>query len=86
MTVYVDAPVWKKSKTGRKSYSHMIADSLNELHEFAVTIGVKQHFFHSTAKHLHYDITAEQYDIALNAGAVEVSSKDIVKISNKDKK
>lgn len=46
--IYVDAATWKKPN-GRKAYAHMVADSIEELHEFAAKIGVKPHFFHRSS-------------------------------------
>lgn len=82
MTVYVDAPIWTKaaSKQPRKTYSHMVADSLQELHEFAAKIGIKKHFFHKHRVASHYDITSDQQVVALSNGAQLVSSTDIVRI------
>jgi len=82
MTVYVDAPTWTKagSKKPRKTYSHMVADTLKELHEFAALIGIKPHFFHKHRVASHYDITSDQQMVALGAGAKLVSSSEIVRI------
>lgn len=36
---------------------HLVADSLDELHKYAVKMGIKKHWFHGTRKgHPHYDI------------------------------
>lgn len=84
--IYVDQAIFKRSPRGRKSYAHMIASSLDELHEFALRIGVKRHFFHRS-KFLHYDITAKQRDVALRAGAVGVTSKELIaKYSHADQR
>jgi len=78
--IYVDAPVWKRatSKNPRQQYSHMVADSVEELMDFAVKINVKPHFLHR-ANILHYDINYEQYLSAKIFGAVEVSPREIVR-------
>ena len=76
--IYVDAAEWKKSPNGRKSYAHMVADSLEELHAFAPTIGVKPHFFHRSKTAPHYDITSDQHTIAIEHGAVLVSSREVL--------
>jgi len=76
--IYVDAAVWKKSPTGRKSYAHMVADSIEELHLFAEQIGVKKHFFHRSKTAPHYDITSEQHPLALANGALLVSSREVL--------
>jgi hypothetical protein len=76
--IYVDAAEWKKSPTGRKSYAHMVADSLEELHEFAIRIGVKKHFFHRSKTAPHYDITSEQHVVAIAHGAKLVDSREVL--------
>lgn len=38
----------------------------------------KPHFFHKSASYLHYDITAEQRAIAVAAGAIQVSSRELL--------
>lgn len=78
MAVYVDPAVFQKSVKGRKQYCHMTADTLQELHEFAKSIGVKPHFFHKSATYLHYDLNSLQRDAAINAGAIAISSKELV--------
>ena len=79
--IYVDAPIFKKSPTGRKSYAHMVGTTLEEVHAFAERIGVKKHFWHKHDRLSHYDITAEQHAIAILSGAQLVSSRDLVAIS-----
>lgn len=77
--IVVDNAVWKKPN-GRKNYAHMATDgSIEELHLFAEQIGVKRHFFHRGEKP-HYDINEDQRLVAITAGAVEVSSKYIVRL------
>jgi hypothetical protein len=61
---------------------HLIADTLPELHKFALSIGLKRHFFEGVKKrHPHYDLTNEKIKAkALQAGAERISSKEIVSI------
>jgi len=75
--IYVDEAIWK-SANGRKSYAHMVADSLEELHQFAAKIGVKPHFFHRSKTAPHYDITSDQHAVAIANGAVLVSSREVL--------
>lgn len=67
---------------------HLVADNLEELHNFAISIGLKRHFFEGVRKgHPHYDLTNQLIrDKALSAGALIVTSKDIVLISHKLRK
>ena len=82
MTVYVDKPVFTTgAKKPRQTYAHMVASTLDELHEFAQKIGVKPHFFHKTPMMPHYDINAKQQAEAVQAGAKEISSRDLVPLA-----
>jgi Protein of unknown function (DUF4031) len=82
MTVYVDNPIYTRPgvKKPRKRYAHMVADSLQELAQFAAKIGVKPHFFHNSSM-AHFDINQDQHAIALQNGAKLVSSKEIATIA-----
>jgi hypothetical protein len=63
--------------------SHLIADSKNELHTFAASIGLKRCWFQNKKgkNHPHYDITSQNIiNRALNNGALRVSSKQIIEI------
>jgi hypothetical protein len=64
---------------------HMVADSIEELHSFAETIGLKRHFFEGVRKgHPHYDLTNKIIMAkAIENGATIVGSKKIVEISHK---
>lgn len=85
MTVYVDNAVFKKPG-GRKRYCHLAADSLEELHAFAVKIGLGRHFFHASAKHIHYDLAEDKRAAAVLAGACEVSSRDLARLARPQQK
>lgn len=74
MTVYVD--------TARHPFRgyimcHMIADSLDELHQMADQIGMERRWFQAPPKasHPHYDIPEEKRSQALALGAQEVSPR-----------
>jgi hypothetical protein len=74
--IYVDQLVFQK-KNGKKLYCHMLADSIDELHAFACLIGRKRCWFHKSS-YLHYDLDVVFRDLAIQAGAIEIDSKDIV--------
>lgn len=62
---------------------HMITDGeIRELHDFAIGIGVKRCWFENKRgkNHPHYDIKPHQVTAAINAGAILVHSKEIVRI------
>ena len=74
MTVYIDPPTWPGH--GRM-WSHLISDvSFEELHTFAERLGVPRRAFERD----HYDIPAQRYADAVDAGAVEVSSREVVRL------
>lgn len=78
MTVYVDdaAIVWR----GKARY-HMSADSLAELHEFAASVGIKRCWFHRGSAYPHYDVTGEQREHAVQAGAKAVTTRELLPIA-----
>lgn len=79
--VYVDDCVWTKGKKGRETYAHMVADTYDELHEFAAKLGVGRHFFHKSSKYHHYDISSKFYEKAIEMGAEKVRSTQIISLS-----
>ncbi len=59
---------------------HMVADTLEELHEMADRIGVARRWFQANASHPHYDICKAKRAIALSLGAVEVGRRELAAI------
>ena len=58
-----------------RMWSHLASDSsYDELHAFAQALGVPARGFDGD----HYDVPAEYYDTAVNAGAVPVRSRELV--------
>lgn len=58
-----------------RTWSHLASDtSYDELHDFAVANGVPERGFDRD----HYDVPAEFYDAMVLAGAVPVSSRELV--------
>jgi hypothetical protein len=56
-------------------WSHLASDSsYDELHVFAADLGIPARGFDRD----HYDVPSELYDAALAAGAVPVTSRDLV--------
>jgi hypothetical protein len=78
--VYVDdAEVVKRGY----AWFHLVADSIQELHEFAASIGLSARAFHRGARHPHYDVTAVQRWRALRHGATAISARDAVRIGRR---
>jgi len=74
VTVYIDPPTWPGH--GR-FWSHLVSDaSYDELHTFAARLGVPRRAFDRD----HYDIPAHRYADVVRAGAVEVTSRELVRL------
>jgi len=73
MAVYVDKA---KNKYGRMVMSHLLADTLPELHHMAGIIGVQQKWFQDTIIP-HYDICQSKKKLAIQHGAVECDVRDL---------
>lgn len=70
--IYVDALRHKTGPRGRKSYCHMTADALGELHEFARIIGRKRCWYETSRNGTpHYDLDEEHRGRAIEHGAQE---------------
>lgn len=57
---------------------HLTADSLEELHGFCGQVGINRCWFHRGSRHPHYDITGDQREATLRAGALPVTSKELM--------
>lgn len=72
MAILVDPAIWPWRE---RLWCHMVSDRhLEELHEFADTLGVPPRGFQGD----HYDIPLELRARAIDLGAVPVTSKEIV--------
>lgn len=79
MTVYVDdvrIPARVGRVTGR--WSHLTADTTEELHEFAARLGLRRHWFqdHPDPRRRHYDVTDSKRRHAIALGAVPENWRD----------
>ena len=77
MSVYVDNA---QIPYGRMKMCHMIADTVDELHEMANKIGMKRKWFQNKLSMPHYDVSLTKRKLAVNAGAIEISERRLVKI------
>ncbi len=72
MTIFIDPPAWPAH--GRL-WSHLVSDlSLDELHRFAAHHGIPRRGFERD----HYDVPAEAYHRLVAAGAIPISSRELV--------
>eukprot|EP00747_Dinoflagellata_sp_TGD_P150320 gnl/TRDRNA2_/TRDRNA2_177097_c2_seq1.p2 gnl/TRDRNA2_/TRDRNA2_177097_c2~~gnl/TRDRNA2_/TRDRNA2_177097_c2_seq1.p2 ORF type:complete len:102 (+),score=3.88 gnl/TRDRNA2_/TRDRNA2_177097_c2_seq1:60-365(+) len=75
MAVYVDNVriPWRG-----KEWCHLLADSLEELHQFAAKIGLRRAWFQRAASYPHYDITVSVRTKALRLGAIAATRPEII--------
>jgi hypothetical protein len=75
MTVYVDDAL---NDFGRMQMSHMVADTLEELHAMAAKIGLKRDWFQDDPRHPHYDVCQSKRRLAIAAGAIAIDQRALV--------
>lgn len=70
MAVYIDDAVthWRGQR-----WAHLMADTLDELHAFAETLGIPRRAFQDKASGAHYDVPAPLREEAIAMGAVPIS-------------
>lgn len=75
MAVYVDSEGirWR----GRE-WCHLVADTLEELHAFAVRLGLQRRWFQGQGRYPHYDVTMELRRKALRLGAIDADRAALV--------
>jgi hypothetical protein len=74
VTLYIDPPTWPGHGC---MWSHLVSDvSYAELHAFAEQLGVPRRAFERD----HYDLPSHRYAEAVAAGAVEVGSREVVRL------
>ena len=76
MTVYVDNA---EIAFGRMKMSHMIADTVEELHEMAERIGMRSEWFQASppSSFPHYDVSLSKRREAVRLGAVLMNRREI---------
>lgn len=73
MTVYVDD---MRAAYRTMFMFHMIADTDDELHVMAATIGVQRRWCQAPPRHTsHYDISLGKRELAVKAGAIEITMR-----------
>lgn len=80
MTIYVDNV---KVKWAGSEWCHLVADTLEELHNFASLIGLRRQWFQSSASYPHYDIKLAVRERAIQLGAVPGTRKQIIECAKK---
>lgn len=80
MTVYVDQVLpYPRARNAcfRAGACHMTADTLDELHAFALRLGLKRAWFQRHGISPHYDLTIGRRAEAVRLGAVETTFKEL---------
>lgn len=72
MAVYCDEPVWMRH---HGLSGHLLADTLEELHEFAARLGLDRKLFMRDALVPHYQLPAGRRDEAISLGAHPLDRK-----------
>lgn len=73
--VYVDD---MKASFGRMKMCHMMADTTDELLAMADKIGVARKWIQNSGTHReHFDIAMSKRDLAVKAGAIEVTKREL---------
>ncbi|MCY1449564.1 hypothetical protein D9M71_663110 [compost metagenome] len=80
MTVYVDNV---RIKWAQNEWCHLVADTLEELHEFAFHLGLKRKWFQSSASYPHYDVKVTVRNKAIELGALPGSRRQIITCAKK---
>ncbi len=75
MAVYVDD---ERIPWRGKLWSHLVADNLGELHQFAASLGLKRTWFQKHASYPHYDVTSAVRQRALQMGALDGDRQTII--------
>ena len=81
MAVYVDSlgPCIANKNWRYKEACHLMADTVDELHEFAETIGMKRSWFRVSNSGLpHYDLTRGKRKQAVKSGAIEIDNNQVL--------
>lgn len=76
MTAYVDsiAIKWRGN-----TWCHLVADSLNELHDTARQLGLRREWFQAAASYPHYDLTTQTRARAIKLGVLLGDRRQIIR-------
>ena len=79
MTVYVDDMEAEFFVRGRRMiFCHMVADTSDELHAMATTIGVAHRWLqYGGTRREHFDIVKSKRALAVKAGAKEITQREL---------
>jgi hypothetical protein len=83
MILVDDIRRYNNGPRGWQYWCHMASDDLSEhgleqLHVLAVSIGLRREWFQDHPRHPHYDLPPDKRDLAIAAGAIPVTSRELV--------
>jgi hypothetical protein len=80
MSVYVDPllPVHSRANWRWETSCHLMADTIEELHAFAASIGIERRWFQTRPDFPHYDLSPDHRARAVELGAVGCSRREFV--------
>lgn len=79
MAIYVDQLAAHTTLKGVTQWCHMASDeSTDELVNFADRIGLKPNWLQTESSVIHYDLTPNKRKLALEAGAIELNTKELL--------
>jgi hypothetical protein len=78
--IYIDRPRTIVFKGKNRLASHCVSPSLTDLHDFAALIGLPERAFHDKPFRPHYDLFDHTIDMALRAGAQQISNRELVQL------
>jgi len=76
-------PCIQSDKWPFKSACHLVADSVEELQEFAMRLGLHRSWFQDSGSIPHYDLTTRMRREAIRLGAIRTSKKEFAKLTKK---
>lgn len=77
MAVYVDD---QKNRYRGMVMCHMVADTEDELHQMADSIGIKRAWYQKHKRLPHYDISQSKRKQAVDIGAVEITARQLIEM------
>lgn len=80
MTTYVDNAT---NPYSRMKMCHMVADTIEELHAMADKIGIQRRWFQNNPDHPHYDLSQSKRVLAIQNGAIEIDSRQLIELIRK---
>ncbi len=63
-----------------RHWCHMTADGEDELHRFALALGIQRRWYQNKGYKWHYDLDPIRRQLAVQRGAAEINSRQMVRL------